>query len=167
MGLFDYPTGPAEEVPVEEVTFLDALSEADWKKILSVVETRHFRTGEEIVKLGEVDDSFYILSSGSVETLIPDGKGQWRALSVIPEGSVFGEIAFFRPRPAQRHHPRDREWNGDPRDAQEFRPSDGLGTGVSPHHSARPGQDSVVPPALADDKDMIEEIMRRRDANCR
>ncbi len=95
MGLFDYPTGPAEEVPVEEVTFLDALSEADWKKILSVVETRHFRTGEEIVKLGEVDDSFYILSSGSVETLIPDGKGQWRALSVIPEGSVFGEIAFF------------------------------------------------------------------------
>ncbi len=95
MGLFDYPTGPAEEVPVEEVTFLDGLSEADWKKILSVVETRQFRTGDELVKMGETDDSFYIISSGSVETLIPDGKGHWRALSVIPEGSVFGEIAFF------------------------------------------------------------------------
>ncbi|HEY1721973.1 MAG TPA: cyclic nucleotide-binding domain-containing protein [Magnetospirillaceae bacterium] len=95
MGLFDYPTGPAEEVPVEEVSVLEDLSEADWKKILSVVETRHFRQGEELVKMGDVDDSFYILSSGSVETLIPDGKGGWRALSVIPEGSVFGEIAFF------------------------------------------------------------------------
>jgi CRP-like cAMP-binding protein len=95
MGLFDYPTGPAEDVPVEEVSFLDGLSEADWKKILSVVETRQFRAGEELVKIGETDDSFYIISSGSVETLIPDGKGQWRALSVIPEGSIFGEIAFF------------------------------------------------------------------------
>lgn len=95
MGLFDYPTGSPEEVPVEDVSFLEDLSEADWKKILSVVETRHFRKGDELVRLGDVDDSFYILSSGSVETLLPDGKGNWRALSVIPEGSVFGEIAFF------------------------------------------------------------------------
>lgn len=95
MGLFDYPTASGQETPVEELTFLGDLSEADWKKILSVVETRHFRAGEEIVRLGEADDAFYILSSGSVETLVPDKDGKWNALSIISEGSEFGEIAFF------------------------------------------------------------------------
>jgi len=96
MGLFDYPTGPSkEDVPVEEVSFLEDFGEAEWRKILSIVETRHFQAGDELVRLGEEDDSFYILSSGSAELLIRDKEGQWRSLSVIPEGSVVGEVAFF------------------------------------------------------------------------
>lgn len=95
MGLFDYPTGPEPEPPVEEISFLEGLSEQDWKKILSIVETRHFRAGEDLINLGDVDDSFFILSQGSAEVLIPDGSGGLKTVSIIPEGSVFGEIAFF------------------------------------------------------------------------
>ena len=103
MGLFDYPTEPeqgvsgplAPELGGRTFTFMEGASEQDWKKILSLVETRHFRAGEDLVSLGEIDDSFYILTSGTVEVMIPDRKGVLQPRAIIPEGSVFGEIAFF------------------------------------------------------------------------
>jgi CRP-like cAMP-binding protein len=95
MGLFDYPTESNPEGAIEEVNFLGDLDEQDWKKILSLVETRHFRTGEDLIRSGEADDSFYILSNGTVEVIVPNAKGEPVTLSVISEGSVFGEVAFF------------------------------------------------------------------------
>ena len=95
MGLFDYPTETGPEALPEEVNFLGDLDEQDWKKILSLVETRHFRSGEDLIRSGDADDSFYILSNGSVEVIVPNSKGEQVTLSVISEGSVFGEVAFF------------------------------------------------------------------------
>ena len=95
MGLFDYPTDTGKEAGDAGVTFLDGLGEQDWKKILSLVETRQFRAGENLIRAGDEDDSFFILSSGSVEVIITDNKGAERQLAVIHEGAVFGEIAFF------------------------------------------------------------------------
>ena len=49
--------------------------------------------------MGERDDSFYILSSGSVSVVVPNRRGRDTAIVEIPEGSVFGEIAFFDSEP--------------------------------------------------------------------
>jgi CRP/FNR family transcriptional regulator, cyclic AMP receptor protein len=100
MSFFEYPTGgtaaaaPGKPAP-SAFTFLENLPKGSWEKILAIVETRHFRAGDDIIKMGERDDSFYILSSGSVKVVVPDKRGREIVIVEIPEGSVFGEIAFF------------------------------------------------------------------------
>lgn len=105
MGLFDYPTDASEAANTsakstpQTFTFLEQLPRDAWEKILAIVETRHFRTGDDIIRMGERDDSFYILSSGSVSVVVPDSRGRDTVIAEIPEGSVFGEIAFFDSEP--------------------------------------------------------------------
>lgn len=94
MGLFDYDgptTGPSE---LSEITLLGDLSDDDWGRVLKIVETRQFKTGEEIITVGDQDDAFFILTSGQVD-VITSAEGESTVLASIPEGSVFGEIAFF------------------------------------------------------------------------
>ena len=66
---------------------------------LAIVETRHFRAGDDIIRMRERDDSFYILTAGSVSVVVPDSAGRDLVIAEIPEGSVFGEIAFFDSEP--------------------------------------------------------------------
>lgn len=90
MGLFDYPDTIEADKQLQEITFLEGLSDADWSRILKLVETRQFRAGDDLIRAGDKDDSFYILTNGEVEVTIGD-----KVLAAIPKGSVFGEIAFF------------------------------------------------------------------------
>ena len=94
MGLFDYPGTVPQDAALAEITFLGELSEAEWARILRLVETRQFRAGEDLIRTGEKDDSFYILTNGEVDVVIGSGSTQ-TTLATITEGSVFGEIAFF------------------------------------------------------------------------
>lgn len=98
MGLFDYPggvlPGAAATPPPIDFVFLEGLGPAAWKKILAHAEMVHFSPGQELIRAGDTDDSFYVLSEGSVDVVIAP-KGKQTVLTTIPEGSVFGEIAFF------------------------------------------------------------------------
>lgn len=103
MSLFDYPenesaTTNRQELDHSTFIFLKDLSDTDWKQILPMVETIHFRQNEILISRGENDDSFYILTKGSVAVLQSD-KGSENVLTSIPEGSVFGEMAFFDGQP--------------------------------------------------------------------
>ncbi len=90
MGLFDYPDSGASDKPLQEIVFLENISKSDWATILKLVETRQFRAGDNLIRAGDKDSSFYILTNGEVEVALGD-----KILATIPEGSVFGEIAFF------------------------------------------------------------------------
>lgn len=90
MGLFDYPEAANPVEPLQEFTFLADLSKEEWAKILKLVQNRPFRAGDDLIRPGDKDDSFYILTSGEVEVMIGN-----KVLATIPEGSVFGEISFF------------------------------------------------------------------------
>lgn len=94
MGLFDYSDTATVPADLEEITLLADLSDEDWSRVLMIVETRHFKAGEDLIRVGEKDDSFYILTNGSVDVVV-DTNGQETILAGISEGSVFGEIAFF------------------------------------------------------------------------
>jgi CRP/FNR family cyclic AMP-dependent transcriptional regulator len=98
MGHFDYPTvsrsAPERHAP-PSFTFLEHLPKSDWEKILAIVETLHFRAADDIIRVGERDDSFYILTAGTVLVVKPDSKGGEEVIAEIPKGSVFGEISFF------------------------------------------------------------------------
>ncbi len=90
MGLFDYSNTADSQESLQEITFLADLSSEDWARVLKVVKSRLFRAGDDLIRAGDKDDSFYILTSGEVEVTIAD-----KVLATIPEGSVFGEISFF------------------------------------------------------------------------
>ncbi len=90
MGLFDYPDAAKSVQSLQEITFLADLSSEDWARILKIVKSRLFRAGDDLIRIGDKDDSFYILTEGEVEVTIGD-----KVLAKITEGSVFGEISFF------------------------------------------------------------------------
>jgi CRP/FNR family transcriptional regulator, cyclic AMP receptor protein len=94
MGLFDYAGAPAKTPHIDEITLLADISSDDWSRILKLVETRQFRAGEDLIRVGDKDDSFYILTVGEVNVVI-GGTEDETVLATIGEGSVFGEIAFF------------------------------------------------------------------------
>lgn len=99
MGLFDYPAETTASVAAApDFIFLENLPPASWKKILAHAETLSFARGQVLLHAGDSDDAFYILTAGSVEVVLP-GTVRGPALTVIPEGSVFGEIAFFDGQP--------------------------------------------------------------------
>jgi CRP-like cAMP-binding protein len=96
--LFDYPalaTEPQGERALRrEFTFLDNLPTTGWKQIIAHAQTVPFTAGQELVRIGERDEAFYILTAGTVAVMIAAGGGE-RVVATITEGSVFGEIAFF------------------------------------------------------------------------
>ena len=94
MGLFDYDGPKSDPSDLDEITLLGELSEDDWSRVLKIVETRHFKIGEDLIRVGDKDDSFYILTSGNVDVIV-NIDGSETVLANISEGSVFGEIAFY------------------------------------------------------------------------
>jgi CRP/FNR family cyclic AMP-dependent transcriptional regulator len=95
VGLFDYGVMPKARAPgPADFVFLDGLSGEAWKKILAHAQIVHFRADQELIRAGDLDDSFYILSQGSVDVVL-SVRGKETILTTIPEGSVFGEVAFF------------------------------------------------------------------------
>ena len=92
MGLFDYEGSDSQDSELVEITFLADLTAEDWTRVLGVVETRQFRAGEDLIRIGDEDDSFYILTNGNVDVVVG---AEETVLATISEGSVFGEIAFF------------------------------------------------------------------------
>ncbi|MBT3787022.1 MAG: cyclic nucleotide-binding domain-containing protein [Alphaproteobacteria bacterium] len=100
MGLFDYPkSSEMAQRMLDEFTFLGEASSDDWDIIRAHVETKNFGAGEKLVRYGEIDTSFFILTEGTVEIVVEQSDGEPHVLSNIPKGSVFGEIAFFDGQP--------------------------------------------------------------------
>lgn len=98
MGLFDYSdkarvaaTGASSAT---DLIFLAGLPSEQWKKILAHAQLVHFHRGQDIIRAGDLDDGFYVLSQGQVDVVLRL-KGKDGVLTTIPEGSVFGEVAFF------------------------------------------------------------------------
>jgi CRP-like cAMP-binding protein len=53
-----------------------------------------YTAGEFAVRLGELDRSFYVISRGSFEVLVPSDEGP-RRVRVLAAGDLFGEVGFF------------------------------------------------------------------------
>ncbi len=91
MSYFAYPGQEEDDRP----TFMEQASQEDWAEIIQQGRMIHFEPGTVLVHAGEEDSSVYILIQGSVEVMGRGTLGFERQLAIIPEGSVFGEIAFF------------------------------------------------------------------------
>ena len=74
--------------------FLADLHEADQAVVLQYTQARLYMPGDFAVRLGEVDRSFFIISLGSFEVLVPSDGGR-RRVRVLEPGDLFGEVGFF------------------------------------------------------------------------
>jgi CRP-like cAMP-binding protein len=83
--------------PGEEPThrgFLADLHEADQAAVLQYTQARLYEAGEFAVRRGETDRSFFIISRGSFEVLVPTDEAPQRVRALEP-GDLFGEVGFF------------------------------------------------------------------------
>jgi CRP-like cAMP-binding protein len=75
--------------------FLPDRSERDWEKLLAHTDSRPFRPGDEVIRAGDVDRSLYIVSSGTLEMLLPQAGGGAKAFKTIEAPTVIGELCFI------------------------------------------------------------------------
>jgi CRP-like cAMP-binding protein len=78
--------------------FLADVHEADLAVILDYTQARLYAEGEFAVHEGELDRSFFIISRGSFEVLVPTADGP-QPVRVLESGDLFGEVAFFDGKP--------------------------------------------------------------------
>jgi|SRR5215208_6181737 len=74
--------------------FLADLHDADLTVVLQYTQARLYSPGDFAVRAGDLDRSFFIISSGSFEVLVPSGEGSER-VRVLERGDLFGEVGFF------------------------------------------------------------------------
>ena len=90
---FDYPN---QEVPSEEIVFLPSWTEHDWTALVKCAEVRRFRQNEVLARMGEADRSLMIVTTGSLDVLIPQGRrGKTTSIAILGAGSVAGEQSFL------------------------------------------------------------------------
>ena len=96
--LFPYPVPSGDEQP-EELIFMRERSPAHWDRLLQFIERRAFRSGEEVIRRGDVDRALYIVVDGNLEARVTESRGGRGAAVPVPPGSVIGEIGFFDGKP--------------------------------------------------------------------
>jgi CRP-like cAMP-binding protein len=74
--------------------FLADLHEADQTVVLQYTQARLYAPGQFAVRRGEVDRSFFIISRGSFEVLVPT-EGISKRVRLLKPGDLFGEVGFF------------------------------------------------------------------------
>lgn len=94
---FDYLDEPQEDIELEEkfnaikeLDFFRDFSDSEIWEIIHACNWQDIEAGREIVKEGEIDDSFYIITSGSVDITKED-----RPIGQLHEGDCFGEMAYL------------------------------------------------------------------------
>ena len=96
-GFFDYPDGSGQGA-LDDNVLLPDLSRADWDRLVDGMERRRIAAGEDVIRIGDVDRSLYLVVSGSVQVLVPAGDRE-EVVRVQGAGTVLGEVAFFDGRP--------------------------------------------------------------------
>jgi CRP/FNR family transcriptional regulator, cyclic AMP receptor protein len=74
--------------------FLSDLHEDELAIVLEYTQARVYAPGQHAVRVGELDRSFFIISHGSFEVLVPTAEGP-RRVRVLEPSDLFGEVAFF------------------------------------------------------------------------
>lgn len=85
--------------------FLRDLDADGWQTLFRYTEAYPFRAGDVVVRMGDTDRSFCIVTEGQLEVIVPaqevpDG---FRRIALIDEGSVFGEQSLLDGRPRSAH----------------------------------------------------------------
>lgn len=93
MSFFDYPTDVASE-PENVEYFLGDATEREWEIVLAHARARSFVVGDTVISPEAPERSLFLVSSGSLEILVPHRR-RLRRIATVGAGSVLGELSFF------------------------------------------------------------------------
>ncbi len=94
LGVISRPMGPEDlERLVMVVPAFGRLGEHERRALLSAARVREVPAGTMVVTAGERGDSAFVVLAGRAVAGTPAESGEYRALSAMPEGDLFGEIA--------------------------------------------------------------------------
>ena len=95
----EYFAYPGTEAARDDFVFLPERSKDDWARLLGHGELLRFSAGDLVIRAGDVDRALAIIIDGTLEVLLPDGRGELHRYGTIYPHSVIGEIAFLDGRP--------------------------------------------------------------------
>jgi serine/threonine protein kinase len=94
---FDYLEKPEQDIDAEEkmgivrsLEFFGEFNESEMWEIIRACIWQEFEQGTEIIIEGEIDDAFYIISSGSVEVFKSN-----QVIGLLQKGDCFGEMGYL------------------------------------------------------------------------
>ncbi|NKB38641.1 MAG: protein kinase [Gammaproteobacteria bacterium] len=94
---FDYLEKPEKDIDAEEklnivqsLDFFSDFSEAEIWEIIRACAWQEFEPGTEIIVEGDIDDSFYIITTGSVEVFKTN-----QVIGLLQKGDCFGEMGYL------------------------------------------------------------------------
>lgn len=78
-----------------QLQMISSLNQKALASILKGTKPILYETGHDIIKQGDVGDSFYLLLEGRVDVLIKDEHGNDELVNQLSKGSYFGEMALM------------------------------------------------------------------------
>lgn len=94
---FDFLEQPEKDISIEEkfnaiqqLDFFEDFPESEIWEIIRAGSWQEFEPGDEIIVEGDIDDSFFIITSGNVEVLKDKN-----ILGTLSKGDCFGEMAYL------------------------------------------------------------------------
>ncbi|MCZ6525162.1 MAG: serine/threonine-protein kinase [Gammaproteobacteria bacterium] len=94
---FDYLEKPQEDIDIQEkfnaiqqLEFFDEFVESEIWEIIRACVWQEFEKGSEVIVEGDIDDSFYIITSGEVEVRKEDN-----VIDMLKKGDCFGEMGYL------------------------------------------------------------------------
>jgi CRP-like cAMP-binding protein len=84
---------------IEDIPVFRGLKEEEISKLLSRLKEHTFRSGEVIIREGEVEEEenrrMYIIRQGEVEVLKEDWAMNQKRVNILKEGDFFGEMSLI------------------------------------------------------------------------
>jgi uncharacterized membrane protein len=87
------------EIELREVALFSEMDEQEVAEIRGLMDELKFKTGQTIVREGELGNLFYIITEGEVQVSIPDADGRDVVLHDLGPGGFFGELSMLTSEP--------------------------------------------------------------------
>jgi SulP family sulfate permease len=95
---FFLPPDRGEEPRRDEWVFLAQGTQEDWGTLVSYTEHMRFKSGETVIRSGELDRSLYFVTDGRLDIMLPQPNGAERLVRTISAPAVIGEMGFVENR---------------------------------------------------------------------
>lgn len=87
------------EIELREVPLFSEMDEQEVADIRAIMQEMKFRSGQVIIREGEMGDLFYVITEGHAEVLIRDADGAELIIHEVGPGDFFGELSMLTNEP--------------------------------------------------------------------
>src|SRR5262247_2092292 len=87
------------EIELREVPLFSEMDEQEVAGIRAIMQEMKFKSGQVIIREGEVGDLFYVITEGYVQIIVRDAGGADLVLHKAGPGDFFGELSMLTNEP--------------------------------------------------------------------